>query len=173
MSKTLADLLAEADALDAKATKGPWRWNVSLKSRSMVLEAAVRGFEIVMDFVRWGMGGARPRFLVRTEAGALLQEADTFAVKVPGREHHAAWYQTLEHPDAAFMARSRTLLPELAAAARAEVLTPEQRAFYEAARNFCMMRTEEWATRDWLKWGGDKMVFAYDAMLAAERKEPQ
>jgi len=50
----------------------------------------------VMDFVRWGMGGAVPRFI----SEGLMYKATDFAVPNPGDEHNAAWRQTISHPDA-------------------------------------------------------------------------
>lgn len=111
----MRELADEAEALSAKATPGPWFWNVSLKSKHVVLESHNRGgmLEIVMSFARWGMGGAKPLFLDQVKC--LLVDSDKLTVKVPKREHHADWFQTIDHPDANFMAESRTLVPTLAA----------------------------------------------------------
>ena len=95
------DYVARLREVGEKATAGPWFWNVNLKSRQMQLEAQIAGYETVMDFVRWGMGGAQARFKVETKPGlGLMHKAETMTKAVPGREHHADWYQTIEHPDA-------------------------------------------------------------------------
>ena len=96
---------------EAAAIRGPWQWVVSLKSKEARLEAAISGFEVVMDFVRWGMGGAKPRF----QRKSLMVDAEAFATTVKGREHHSTWYQTIDHPDAQFIAHARTDVPALIA----------------------------------------------------------
>lgn len=108
------------DALLAKATPGPWFWNVNLKHRSMQIESSgVPMRETVMDFNRWGMGGARPRLVVNTECGPIMHNADEFAVPVKGREHHADWFRDLDHPDANLIVALRNAAPALVAELRA------------------------------------------------------
>lgn len=88
-------------------TPGPWRWEVNLKSKQIILAGGSPRYDLdVMDFVRWGMGGARPRLLKRWDRDGLMlmENADTFATVVAGREHHASWFQTLAHPDARLIA---------------------------------------------------------------------
>jgi hypothetical protein len=80
-------------------TPGPWRWEVSLKSKNVSLCGGRPPFDqTVMDFVRWGMGGAAPRLIDHNRF--LLRRADEFSVTVPGREHHSAWFRAIDHPDA-------------------------------------------------------------------------
>lgn len=112
---TILDLAA-LQALEAKATPGEWRWNVNLSSRCVYLESTGRGqmLEHVMDFARWGMGGAAPRFRSQDD---LMVRADELTAIVPGREHHSRWYRTLSHPDAELIAATRNALPALLAAA--------------------------------------------------------
>lgn len=94
-------------------TPGPWRWEINLSSRQLQLCGGdpKGGFgaydHTVMDFVRWGMSGAQPRFLDAKKT--LLTEASTYAEVVEGREHHKAWFQTLSHPDARLIAASPCL----------------------------------------------------------------
>lgn len=87
----------------AAAKQGPWWWNLNLKSKHIHLEGRSRGSEIIMDFVRWGMSGARVRF----QRAGLMTPAEEFARVIPGHEHHADWLKTIEHPDADFIAHAR------------------------------------------------------------------
>jgi len=90
------------------STPGPWRWELNPKSKCVRLCGGKPRFDLtVMDFVRWGIGGAAPRFV-----SGLLTRCDTMGVIVPGREHHAAWFQGLSHPDADLIARAPDLLAE-------------------------------------------------------------
>lgn len=105
--------MRDIEQLAIAATKGPWHWAINLKSREVVLESRGRGamLEIVMDFVRWGMGNAKPRFLDQEKC--LMVDADKLTEVVPRREHHAAWHQDIRHPDADFIAASREAIPKL------------------------------------------------------------
>jgi hypothetical protein len=50
-------------------TPGPWRWEVNLTSRVIDLVGGKPTYDMtVMDFVRWGMTSAQPRFTVRWRA---------------------------------------------------------------------------------------------------------
>lgn len=88
-------------------TPGPWRWELSERGKQIRL--CSRSNMTVMDFVRWGMSGAIPRFLSPEH---LLRKATDHGVIVPGREHHAEWFKTLDHPDAKLIAAA----PQLAEA---------------------------------------------------------
>ena len=82
-------------------TPEPWRWELNEKSKEVQLVGGHPKFDkLVMDFARWGMGGATPRF--NREIGALniMAPARVFDMIVEGREHHAAWFKTIDHPDA-------------------------------------------------------------------------
>ena len=127
MTPSLSALCARVLKLDAEATKGPWRWNLNPRSKTLYLESrgCGHGSECVMDFVRWGMGGATPRFRTLDDCG-LMDRAQKWARDVPGREHHAPWYQALDHPDANALAECRTAAPTLARALQdAEALLAE------------------------------------------------
>jgi hypothetical protein len=89
-----------------KTTEGPWRWELSEKSKHVRLVGGVPTFDkTVMDFVRYGMGGAAPRFRDTSEGGLnLMYRVEEFAEIVPGREHHASWFQAINHPDARLIA---------------------------------------------------------------------
>ena len=90
-------------------TPGPWQWE--LNERGKQVRLCSRSNMTVMDFVRWGMGGAMPRFL---SSEHLMRKATEYGVIVPGREHHAEWFKTLDHPDARLIAAA----PQLAEALR-------------------------------------------------------
>jgi hypothetical protein len=96
-------------------TRGPWRWEVNLTSRVISLEGGYPQYDMtVMDFTRWGMNGAQPRFVV----DGLLYKAEEFKRVAPEREHHARWFQLLDHPDANLIAAAPDLLEGLKQAAR-------------------------------------------------------
>lgn len=105
--------LAEIRAREAAAIKGPWRFDINLKSRHVSLVALISGYEFVMGTRRWGMGGATFEFQKHSQC--LMYKAEEFAVPIVGREHHADWCQTLDHPDANFIAHSREDIPYLLA----------------------------------------------------------
>jgi hypothetical protein len=88
--------LAALKEVAERASSGKWRWNVNLKTKHVYLESEDGPRQIIIDFTRWGMSSATPRFNVN----GLMQDAQDCAAVVEGREHHAAWYQTLDHPDA-------------------------------------------------------------------------
>lgn len=114
-AQDVAGLVERTHALDAAATPGPWRWRVNLASHVMDLFSETRGHSLVMDFVRWAMNSAQPRFI----RGGLMEKASDMVTVVPGREHHARWFQTIDHPDAQLIAEYRTLAPQLAHALNA------------------------------------------------------
>src|SRR5438034_329272 len=93
--------LEEIEKRAAAAQSGPWSWEANPKAHRVSLVA--RG-NLVMDFVRWGMGGAQPRL----QRFGLMEPASNFAEVVPGREHHAEWFRVVRHPDADFIAAART-----------------------------------------------------------------
>ncbi len=97
--------------MGAPWTPGPWRWEVNLKGRTVQLCGGLRPkYDLtVMGFARWGMGSAAPRFI---DARNIMHRCETMAVTVPGREHHADWFRTIDHPDARLIAAA----PDLAEA---------------------------------------------------------
>jgi hypothetical protein len=107
----------------AEHTPGPWHWDLRPGMRSVSLMA--RGFT-VMDFARWGMDNAAPRF--RTER-CLMVRVEELGAPIPGREHHE-WAKQIIHPDARLIAAA----PDLLAACETvdAVLTAENR---ETANN--------------------------------------
>lgn len=99
-----------------EGTPGPWRWEMNENSKCINLCGGKPKYDLtVMDFARWGMSGAAPRFNIKLgETGFnVMERADTFGQIVPGREHHANWFKTLNHPDAQLIAAAPDLLSAL------------------------------------------------------------
>lgn len=95
----------------SKHTPGPWRWELNEKSKRVQLCGAA-GFDLtVMDFVRWGMGGASPRLrdLNRPDLN-LMKRIDIWGSPVEGRLHHESWFKAINHPDANLIAVAPDLL---------------------------------------------------------------
>jgi len=65
-----------------------------------------------MDFVRYGMNRACPRFRDGTDFG-LLEKCVAWAKSVTGREHHSHWFKEIDHPDANLIASAPELLEAL------------------------------------------------------------
>ncbi len=101
-----AELAAIRERAD-KATPGPWEWNGNTASHSVYLYSRVGPRYIVMDFVRWGMSGAQPRF--RCEG--LMEKVAGFLK--PRAEHHPHFDMDVDHPDAQFITTSRMDVPRL------------------------------------------------------------
>lgn len=99
-------------------TPGPWRWEFNRKFRNVHLVGGRPQFDLtVMDFVRWGMGGAVPRFRDPAHDGLQLMfrlcDRPDWLARAPGREHHADWHLLATHPDARLMEAAPDLLREL------------------------------------------------------------
>lgn len=93
-------------------TPGQWRWEINLKHKTVNLCGGERPkFDLtIMGFRRWGMAGAAPAFI---NPRKIMQRADEFTAIVPGREHHADWFQAIDHPDANLIAAAPDLLAAL------------------------------------------------------------
>ena len=97
-----------------KHTKGPWRWELSERQKRLQLCGGEPVYDLtVMDFVRWGMGGAIPRFRDDVNKMNIMRPAREHAQPVAGREHHANWFQFINHPDALLIAAAPDLLEAL------------------------------------------------------------
>jgi hypothetical protein len=121
----LRDEVADFNTVQA-ATPGPWRWNVNPKGKSIRLES--QGGSTVMDFVRWGMQGAQPRF--RQEWW--MVDAAKMATPIPGRRHHEDWARELRHPDARFVEQAHDISSaylRLFVATRQEIQKLQQRVW--------------------------------------------
>lgn len=99
--------------MEFKGTPGPWRWELNEGYKQVYLCGGKPMFDLtVMDFVRYGMGGAAPRFnRTLTQPGInLMERVEHFACVVSGREHHADWFKSVQHPDALLIAAAPDLL---------------------------------------------------------------
>jgi len=107
--------------VSAKHTPGPWRWEVNRKSKVINLVGGHPQFDkTVMDFERWGMGGASPRFALQFgDAHIMTRLCDNpeWIKPLSGRSHHADWCAGVAHPDAKLIEAA----PELLGAVRSAV----------------------------------------------------
>jgi hypothetical protein len=111
MDKRLEEIKARAEA----ATPGPWMWDIRHKNRIMQLTTTHSGRYYIMDFVRWGLQDACPRFQVYEKYSGPVTErkshgmerADKMVKPLPGREHHFGYEDKIEHPDAVFIEHSK------------------------------------------------------------------
>lgn len=91
------------------ATPREWYWDANPKTKRIDLRSRYGIGDIVIDFVRYGMQGAAPRFNdcrvsdVNSGVG-IMKRADEYFEVIPGREHHARWAANINHPDAQFIA---------------------------------------------------------------------
>lgn len=107
--------------MSAKHTPGPWRWEVNRKSKDIKLVGGHPQFDkTVMDFERWGMGGASPRFALHFgDAHIMTRLCDRpeWIKPFSGRLHHADWCAGAIHPDARLIEAAPELLEALEAIA--------------------------------------------------------
>jgi len=97
-----------------KHTPGPWRWELNQKSKHVNLCGGVPRYDLtIMDFVRYGMNGASPRFREDKDRMNIMHRADEFGEVVQGREHHQHWFKSINHPDARLIAAAPDLLDAL------------------------------------------------------------
>jgi hypothetical protein len=99
-------------------TPGPWRWEFNAKHKSVALVGGRPQYDLtVMDFTRWGMGGAVPRVrdLAHDGMNILHRICDhlDWIVPFPNRSHHADWCAALTHADMVLIAAAPDLLEAL------------------------------------------------------------
>jgi hypothetical protein len=96
-------------------TPGPWRWEVNETTKTVSLQGGKPKYDCtVMDFVRWGMQSAMPRFVVEPKPYLNIMKPMTDFMKIsPGREHHSSWFKIIDHPDANLIAASPDLYQAL------------------------------------------------------------
>jgi hypothetical protein len=92
-------------------TPGPWRWELNVDHKEVQLVGGVPQFDLtVLDMVSWGMSGARIRLREDVDRMNIMRNCEDFAQPVPGREHHARWFQDIDHPDARLIAAAPRML---------------------------------------------------------------
>lgn len=115
---TTEELVALAKELDAAATPGPWVWRGNVDSQALRLSTESGPWRYtVMDFARWGMQNAVPRFredgvMVRADERVMFEVNHT-ATKRTDRGVYRGDIIDVRHTDARFMACSRTIVPAL------------------------------------------------------------
>lgn len=92
-------------------TEGPWEWFGNLKVRSVYLATKHSGRRFVMQFERWGMQGAAPRFQHVTKH--LMYRFERWANK---ERDYRADIRGIDHPDAILIALAPDLATNLTAA---------------------------------------------------------
>lgn len=113
--------LSELEALDKAATQGTWAWFGNTRMQHIYLATIERGRKIVMDFARWGMQRAQPRFQKPPEHGFM----DGVEAFVRYEADHREDIGYLDHPDARLLVEARNALPTLLRMARErEALVP-------------------------------------------------
>lgn len=95
MDQATHDRLKEIDSVLAASTPGPWYWEGNLKIRSISIISMKSGHPTVMDFKRWGMNGAAPRF----KRDGSMQRPDEGGMVKTRMEHTNDFYH-INHPDA-------------------------------------------------------------------------
>lgn len=109
-----AERLAEIRARAEAATPGPWSWDGNTDMRHIRL-ATPHGMSMtVMDFVRYGMQGAQPRFgiagMMHNGSGLVEYEVAKWSKDIYRRD-----VSGIDHPDARFIAGARADVDDLLA----------------------------------------------------------
>lgn len=99
--------LNEIEARAEAATPGPWFWDTNRRYKSTMLKAPQNGGTCVMDFTRWGMQSAQPRFNDTCASfGGILYTMEQYDKT------------GLPNPNADFIAHARQDVPALVAEVR-------------------------------------------------------
>ena len=99
--------LNEIEARAEAATPGPWFWDTNRRYKSTMLKAPQNGGTCVMDFTRWGMQSAQPRFNDTCASfGGILYTMEQYDKT------------GLPNPNADFIAHARQDVPALVADVR-------------------------------------------------------
>lgn len=113
--------LTEFEAIERAARPGPWRWFGNAGTQDIYLATAGGGRVFVMNFVRWGMSGAQPRF--QSDRHLMVKASDFLVYEVPYRKDIVG----IDHPDAVFLERSREMVTALLAEVRRLRASPSAR----------------------------------------------
>ena len=87
-------------------TKGPWRWQGDTAVHRFDLSTTYGGRIFVMDFVRFGMQRAQPRFQVPPSKGHMVPAKDLVRYEVTYRKDITG----IDHPDARLIEAAPQLL---------------------------------------------------------------
>lgn len=102
----------------ANATAGPWMWYGCYENQNITLCTKDDGMLYVMDFVRWGMQNAQPRFqasgMTPTKDLPIFQVAPD-ATSIDDPRVYRGTMIGIRHPDAEFIAHSRQDIDDLLA----------------------------------------------------------
>ena len=97
--------LEELERIAKAARPGPWQWYGNTKMYDVCLATVDRGREFVMDFVRWGMAGAQPRFQIDHRMVTLGElAADEHALGPKFEVSYRRQFAGIGHPDARHIA---------------------------------------------------------------------
>lgn len=118
------ELAEKAREIDAKATPGPWMWDLRECNHQCLLTTTHSGKYYVMGFQRWGLQDALPSFQVYDRYEGQMKDrgshgmvrADKLSKSYPGQEHHYGFDNFIDHPDARYIAESRELFHQMATA---------------------------------------------------------
>lgn len=104
--------------MSGQHTPGPWRFEFNAEHRSVHLVGGRPRFDLsIMDFCRWGMGGATMLLRDTAHDGMnimhKLHERPDWIAPEPGREHHKSWFQRVTHPDILLIEAAPDLLAAL------------------------------------------------------------
>ena len=103
---------------DAKHTPGPWRWEINETSKNVGLLGGKPQFDLtIIQPTRWGMGSATMMVRDTAHDGTnllhKLHERRDWIVPFSGREHHAHWCASVNHPDMRLIEAAPDLLDAL------------------------------------------------------------
>ncbi|HIR50280.1 MAG TPA: hypothetical protein IAA53_03190 [Candidatus Avoscillospira avicola] len=186
------ELAEKAREIDAKATPGPWMWDLRECNHQCLLTTTHSGKYYVMGFQRWGLQDALPSFQVYDRYEGQMKDrgshgmvrADKLSKSYPGQEHHYGFDNFIDHPDARYIAESRELFHQMATAitellARAEAAEAAQETLQRAMAEY-KERAEKAEQRakkldeamEWAKYASGTWERAYyNAMARAGKAE--
>lgn len=101
--------------MNPQHTPGPWRWEYNEKNKCVHIVGGKPTYDLtVVDFSRWGMNMAVPRFRDTSLDGMNLMDRlcdkPEWIAPAVGREHHKSWFQLVTHPDAKLIEAAPDLL---------------------------------------------------------------